>query len=127
MRTDRDSAGKTGHRYSYWDWRLYNAIKSGKSERIGSAAVVARNGFLYVSYNNVVFFTYCKGGEYWRVDTWGNTRRWFVDKVNCCLHAINAPCRVFVNLERKLSVVDANGVACHNVKWFNNQITGRGF
>lgn len=113
------------HRYSHEDWRLYKAVSRFKHDRIGKVDITVHDNRLTVAYNAVVFFQYDRKDGYWRVDSWGNNRGWFVEKVNACLHAINSECRAFLENGR-LGVVHRSGVAAYGVKWFNNRFYMRG-
>ena len=112
------------HRYTKEDWRLYRAVSRFKHDQIGRVNVSVVGGRISVSYNGTTFFQYDPAQDYWRVDSWGNTRPWFVAKVNACLHAINADARAFVE-NCGLCVVHVSGFAAYVVKWFNNRFYTR--
>ena len=108
------------HRYSYDDWRLFNTVANFHHNTIGGVRVRVAGDRITVSYHETDFFQYDRRTGYWRVDTYGNTRPWFVAKVNACLHAINAEVRMFVEHGRA-GAVHASGFAAYGISWFNNR------
>ena len=95
-------------RYDAHDLKLYNAVRRFKHLHDGCIDVITLGSTLEVWCYSRLMFRYSRRNGYWEAATWGCRKRWWMDKVNACLHAVNATMRLYSDVYG-FRVVHADG------------------
>ena len=112
---------RTNHRYTKHDWRLYNAVAKFKPLKDGLVSVEVRGDWQTVRcYGNAIFRRNAVT-QYWEAATWGCNRHWLFEKVNACLHAVNADVRLYEE-GRRFALVRAGGASMRYRDSFNSEV-----
>lgn len=109
------------HRYTRHDWRLFNAVAKFKPLKDGIISIEVRGDWQTVRcYNNIIFHRNA-ATLYWEAATWGCTHYWLLEKINACLHAVNADVRLYKDGCR-FALVRADGASRRYRDSFNSEI-----
>ena len=107
-------------RYDRHDLKLFNAVRRFKHLHDGCIDIITFGCMLEVYCYGRVMFRYSRRNGYWEAATWGCRKRWWVDKVNACLHAVNATVRLY-DSGHGFRIVSADGRDCGFCQSFNSE------